>query len=83
MPNTINIRVDSLKGTYYDEKGISDFKKVIELKKEKITQTETAERLNLHVAQVNRMLKKGYKPYQTNAKYWSDYKRKKDWFYGI
>ena len=34
MPDTINLRVDSLSGTYYDEKGILDYKNVIELNKE-------------------------------------------------
>ena len=33
MPTTINIRVDALRGSYYDEKGMQDFEKAKELNK--------------------------------------------------
>jgi hypothetical protein len=82
-PDTINIRADYLRGTYYDEKGIADFEKVLELNKTINSQTEIAKKLNLHVAQVNRMLKKDYKPFQTNARYFSDFKKDKEWFLTI
>jgi hypothetical protein len=80
MPDTINIRADYLKGTYYDEKGISDFEKVLELRKTIKSQTEIAKQLNLHIAQVNRMLKNDYKPFETKARYFSDFEKDKQWF---
>jgi len=80
MPCSLNLRCDKLKGTYYDETGISLSKKVFDFKEEKITQTEIAKRLNTHVSVVNRMLKNGYIPHQTNAKYFSDIIKQKEWF---
>lgn len=82
MPNTINVRVDSLRGTYYDEKGIIDYKRVLELRGA-ASQTEIAKKLNLHVAQVNRMLKEGYVPYETGARYFSHFEREPSWFLAI
>lgn len=83
MPTTINIRVDSLKGTYYDEKGIKDFKKVRELNKTIKSQTEISKKTGLAVATVNRYLKPDWKPFKTKARYFSDLIKNKDWFYGI
>ena len=83
MPTTINIRVDSLRGTYYDEKGIQDFEKVKELNKTIKNQSEIARKLNLQVAVVNRYLKDNWKPFETKARYFSDFIRNKEWFYGI
>ena len=84
MPDTINIRADFLRGTYYDEKGIDDFEKVKELYKTVKNQSAIARNLNLHVSQVNRMLKPGYKPFETKAKYFSEYiKEDKAWFLEI
>ena len=83
MPTTINIRVDSLRGTYHDEKGIADYNKVVSLYKTIKNQSEIARITNLAVATVNRYLKEGYTPYQTNARYFSDLTRNKDWFYTI
>jgi len=80
MPSTINIRSDELKGEYYDEKGIKDYYKVLELSHIKMNQTAIAKLMDLHVAQVNRMLKKGYIPHKTNARYFSDLFRDKEWF---
>ena len=42
MPTTINIRVDSLRGSYHDEKGMQDFEKVKELNKTMKNQSEIA-----------------------------------------
>lgn len=83
MPTTINIRVDSLRGSYHDEKGKQDFEKVKELNKTIKNQSEIARKLGLQVAVVNRYLKNGFKPYKTNARYFSDFIKNKDWFYGI
>jgi len=80
MPCTLNLRVDELKGKYYDEKGIVDYKKVKELAKDISSQTEIAKRLNLHVSQVNRILKEDFKPFQTGARYFSDIERDSNWF---
>ena len=83
MPTTINIRVDSLRGSYYDEKGKQDFEKVKELNKTIKNQSEIARKLGLQVAVVNRYLKDDWKPFKTNARYFSDFIRNKEWFYGI
>lgn len=83
MPTTVNFRVDSLRGSYYDEKGIKDYKNVTELYKTIKNQSEIARMLNLQIAVVNRMLQKEYIPYQTNAKYFSDIEREKEWFYEL
>lgn len=83
MPTTINIRVDSLKGTYYDEKGIQDFKMVKEMYKTIKNQSEISRQTGIAVATINRYLKPNWKPHKTNARYFSDFKRKKDWFYGV
>lgn len=83
MPTTINIRVDSLKGTYYDEKGIEDYGRVIELNKTGKTMTQMAKETNLHISQVSRMLNNDFVPFETKARYFSDFIKNKDWFYGI
>ena len=83
MPTTINIRVDSLRGTYYDEKGIHDFEKVKKLNKTIKNQSEIARQLNLQVAVVNRYLKEGFNPFETKARYFSDFTRTNEWFYEI
>lgn len=83
MPVTINIRVDALRGSYHDEKGIQDFEKVKELNKTIKNQSEIARKLGLQVAVVNRYLKNGWKPFETKARYFSDFIRSKEWFYEI
>lgn len=83
MPTTINIRVDSLRGSYYDEKGIADFKKVKELNKKIKNQSEISRITGIAVATVNRYLKSDFKPFETKARYFSDFIKNKDWFYGI
>jgi len=83
MPTTINIRVDALRGSYYDEKGMKDFEKAKELNKTIKNQSEIARILNLNVATVNRYLKDGFKPFETKARYFSDFIKNKEWFYGI
>lgn len=83
MPTTINIRVDELRGSYYDEKGIQDYLKVKELYKTINNQSEIARQTGLQVAVVNRYLKNGFSPHQTKAIYFSSIIRLKDWFYEI
>jgi hypothetical protein len=80
MPTTVNFRVDSLRGTYYDEKGIQDFEKVVELSKTISNQSEIARQMGLHVSWVNRMLAPNFTPYKTNARYFSDIVRDTEWF---
>ncbi len=82
MPNTINIRVDSLKGTYYDEKGIQDYENVMKLKGKK-TQLKIGEELGISNTTVSRMLKPGFEPFQTNARYFSDFIREDNWFLSL
>jgi len=83
IKTTINFRADSLRGSYYDEKGIQDYEKVMELHKTIKSQTEIAKILGLNITVVNRMLKNGYEPYKTNARYFSDIIRSKEWFDAI
>ena len=83
MPTTINIRVDALRGGYYDEKGMQDFEKVKELSKTIKNQSEISRVTGLAVATVNRYLKDDWKPFESKARYFSDFIRNKEWFYGI
>lgn len=82
IKTTINFRVDSLRGSYYDEKGIRDYEKVLSTKKTfpGKKQTEIARELGLNIATVNRMLQPGYSPFVTGARYFSDISRGKEWF---
>ena len=82
MPETVNFRVDSLRGAYYDEKGIRDYETVISLK-DKMTQTEIAKEMGLAVATVNRMCQSVYKPFRTSARYFSDIERDYDWLVSL
>lgn len=83
MPDTINIRVDYLKGKYYDEKGIIDYLNCLDLQKTIPNKSEIARKLNLDRATVGRYLHPNFKPFQTNARYWSDYKKDKEWFLNL
>lgn len=83
MPSTVNIRADGLKGNYYDEKGISDYEKVMALSKTITNRSEIAYQVGIDVAIVCKMLKPNYKPFKTRARYFSDLLRIKEWFYGI
>lgn len=83
MPDTLNIRVDYLKGTYYDEKGLKDFLEVNSDKYKNMGDKELSKIFGLHISAINRMRKDGYKPYMTNARYWSDMKKDAEWFYEL
>ena len=83
MPTTINIRVDAFRGSYYDEKGIQDFEKVKELNKTIKNQSEISRIVGISDAAVSRYLKDGWKPFESKARYFSDFIRNKEWFYGI
>lgn len=81
MPTTINIRVDSCKGSYYDEKGIKDCIYVKELYESVKNQSEISRMTGIDVSTVNRYLKKGFTPFETKARYFSDFIRTKQFFY--
>ena len=83
MPTTINIRVDSLRGSYYDEKGVQDLQKIKELYKTIKNQSEISRITGIAVTTVNRYLKDDWKPFESKARYFSDFIRNKEWFYGI
>jgi len=86
MPTTVNFRVDSLRGSYYDEKGIRDFIKLGELLNVyggNVKMNRLAKELDLHVSQVSRMLKEDFKPFKSKARYFSEFKKDKAWFDGI
>lgn len=83
MPTTINIRVDSLRGSYYDEKGVQDLQKIKELYKTIKNQSEISRITGIAVSTVNRYLKDDWKPFESKARYFSDFIRNKEWFYGI
>lgn len=82
MPDTLNIRVDAMRGTYYDEDGAATYEKVMSMIKTH-TQTEIARELGKQIAVINRMCKSGYSPYITKARYLSDLFRYPEWFHGI
>jgi hypothetical protein len=82
MPETINIRADELRGSYYDEKGIQDHKNVINAGKNKSLK-EVSEITGLNLSTISRMRKDGYSPFRTNARYFSDFIREPEWFLGI
>ena len=79
MPSTINIRVDSLRGTYYDEVGISDYNEAIKLYVTIKNKSEIARIMNKQQAVINKYLQPDYNPFMTNARYWSDFIRSKEW----
>ena len=79
MPETINIRADELRGTYYDEKGVLDYEKVLALKGT-MNNLEIAKVVGISNSTVGRMLKPEYKPFKTGARYFSDFIRERDWF---
>lgn len=83
MPDTLNIRVDSLRGSYYDEKGVKSHAEVNSKKYNGMNDSKIARELGIHVSAVNRMRKPDYKPFKTNARYWSEMKKDLEWFYGI
>lgn len=82
IKTTLNFRVDSLRGTYYDEKGLQDYAKAKQLLHENPSRTQTsiAKELGLHIATVNRMLSPDYQPFVTSARYFSDISRDSEWF---
>jgi hypothetical protein len=80
MPETLNLRVDALRGSYYDEKGIKDYARIIELSKTISNQSEIARQVGIHVSQVSRMLMPEYSPFETGARYFSDIERTAEWF---
>ena len=81
MPSTINIRVDALRGTYYDEDGIATHKKAWELFTSGMAnKSEIARSLGKQIAVVHKMLKPDYVPHQTGARYFSDFERTPNWF---
>lgn len=80
MPTTINIRVDSLKGNYHDEKGMFIHEKVLQLKEKGFKVSQICEQLKIGETSVRNYLKDGYKPYITSALYMSDLQREKEWF---
>jgi len=83
MPDTLNIRVDRLRGTYHDEVGIKNYKDVIKCKENGLNQRDTIKKLNIHQTTVNKIWQDGFKPFKTNARYFSDYYKYKKWFEGL
>ena len=78
MPDTLNIRVDALRGTHYDEKGIKDHATVMALSH--LTGTEISKQTGIPRDMIYRMRKPSYKPHETGARYFSDFERGPDWF---
>jgi hypothetical protein len=80
MPTTINIRVDSLKGTYHDEKGFKVYKNIVKLKQEGKSVKEIMEIVNLSQTSVRNYLKDDFKPFKTKSLYMSNLARDLKWF---
>ncbi len=60
-----------------------DYQKCIELHKTIKNKSEVARQLNLAQAVANKYLQHGFKPFVSNARYWSDLKKTKEWFLTI
>ncbi len=80
MPDTINYRVDSLRGSYYDEKGIQDFKIVSDLYSSGLSRRAISASTGIAYATISRMLQAGYQPFKTEARYFSETQRRAEWF---
>jgi len=83
MPATINLRVDGLRGSHYDEKGGRDYIGVMEEKAAGLNQSETSRKLGVSLGTVHRMFQDGYEPHVSSARYFSDLYRDAEWFNGI
>jgi hypothetical protein len=83
MPDTINLRAEELRGTYYDEKGIKDYEVVKGYIDAGYSTGYIHESTGISKTQISRMRREDYKPHKTNAKYFTDFIREKDWFYGL
>ena len=62
---------------------VEDYKKAIELNSVINNKSEIARTLNIDVATVHRYLSEGWEPFETKARYFSDFIKEKEWFYGI
>jgi hypothetical protein len=80
MPSTINIRADELRGTYYDEDGLITYRKAIELRADGLDNRNIALRLGKNESIISRYLQEGFTPFETKARYFSDFIRDRQWF---
>ena len=80
MPDTINYRIDSLRGSYYDEKGIQDSMVVSSLFSSGSSRREISEKTGVAYTTISRMLQAGYHPFKTGARYFSETQRSAEWF---
>ena len=80
MPDSINLRVDSMRGEYYDEIGIKMYDEVLKLKGT-LNQSQIAKKLGKSLTTVHYMIQDGYIPFETKARYFSDLTRTDNWFY--
>ena len=80
MPDTVNYRVDSLAGSYYDEKGLQDFKIVSALYSSGLSRRAISASTGSAYATLSRMLQAGYQPFKTEARNFSETQRGAEWF---
>jgi hypothetical protein len=83
LKTTMNFRVDALRGSYYDEKGIQDFERAKVLKAEGKSIKEISEILGVHFSAAYRMTVDGFEPFESSARYLSDIERQPEWFLNI
>ena len=83
MPDTINIRAESLRGTHRDERGIANHARLKAMEAEGVSKSVMAKETGLNLAQVYRILKDDHQPHETNARYFSDFERDPNWFTGL
>lgn len=83
MPENLSIRIDALEGSYYDEKGIQNHDFVKKLSASGLSMKEISEQSGVHYSAVSRMLKNGYKPFKSSARYMSELQKTKEWFCNV
>jgi hypothetical protein len=78
----VNFRPEKCKGEFRDEIGIACYNKIIGLKGT-MTQREIAKKFNISEGIVSRMFRNGYKPHITQARYFLDFCRDREWFLSL
>jgi hypothetical protein len=79
---SINFRSEESRGQFHDETGIACYNQIIKFKG-KIPQREIARKFNISEEMVSRMFQDNYKPHATQARYFLDYCRDREWLLSL